>query len=72
MSGTGSAKLADGTIHLDPIQHIQRPSLLLANNSLYIGFGSHGDQSPYHGWLLTYDASDLRRQLAVYQQYAQW
>ena len=66
VSGTGSATLADGTIHLDPMQHIQRPGLLLANNSVYVGFGSHADQNPYHGWLLTYDASDLRRQVAVY------
>ncbi len=64
--GTGSAALANGTIPLDPMQHIQRPGLLLANNSVYAGFGSHGDQDPYHGWILTYDASDLRRQVAVY------
>src|ERR1019366_7395833 len=59
--GTGSAARADGTIPLDAVQHIQRPGLLLANNLVYIAFGSHGDQSPYHGWLLSYDASDLSR-----------
>jgi hypothetical protein len=64
--GTGSGALADGTIPLDPMQHIQRPGLLLANNSVYIGFGSHGDQDPYHGWMLSYDASDLSRQVGVY------
>jgi hypothetical protein len=64
--GTGSAALANGTIPLDPMQHIQRPGLLLANNSVYVCFGSHGDQDPYHGWMLGYDASDLRRQLSVF------
>ena len=64
--GTGSGALADGTLSLDPRQHIQRPGLLLANDSVYIGFGSHGDQDPYHGWLLRYDASDLGRPLSAY------
>src|ERR1039457_7192324 len=64
--GTGSGALADGTIPFDPMQHLQRPGLLLANNAVYIGFGSHGDMDPYHGWMLSYDASDLSRQLGVY------
>jgi hypothetical protein len=66
VAGTGSGALADGTLTFDPRQHIQRPGLLLANDSVYIGFGSHGDQDPYHGWMLRYDASDLRRQLGAY------
>jgi uncharacterized protein (TIGR03437 family) len=64
--GTGSEARADGTIPFDPMRHIQRPGLLLADNSVYVAFGSHGDQSPYHGWMLSYDASDLSRQLDVY------
>src|ERR1035438_4823112 len=51
--GTGTEARPDGTIPFDPMQHIQRPGLLLANNSVFIAFGSHGDQSPYHGWMLT-------------------
>ena len=63
--GSGSAA-SNGTIPLDPMQHIQRPGLLLANSAVYVGFGSHADQSPYHGWILSYDASDLSRRLGVY------
>ena len=65
-AGSGSAVLADGTIPLDPMQHIQRPGLLLANSAIYVGFGSHADQFPYHGWILSYDASDLSRRLGAY------
>lgn len=64
--GAGSGSLADGTLPFDPMQHIQRPALLLANNSVYVSFGSHGDQVPYHGWMLAYDASDLRRAAGAY------
>ncbi len=66
VTGSGSAALADGTIPFDPLQHIQRPGLLLANNAIYVGFGSHGDQFPYHGWILSYDATDLSHRLGVY------
>ena len=34
VTGSGSAVLANGTIPLDPMQHIQRPGLLLANNAI--------------------------------------
>jgi uncharacterized protein (TIGR03437 family) len=66
VNGTGTGSLADGTIPFDPMQHLQRPGLLLANNSVYVSFGSHGDMSPYHGWILSYDASDLSHQVGVY------
>ena len=66
VTGRGSGALPDGSLPLDPRQHIQRPGLLLANDSVYVGFGSHADQDPYHGWMLRYAAADLSRQLAVY------
>jgi uncharacterized protein (TIGR03437 family) len=55
-----------GEVQFDPRQHIQRPGLLLANNAVYVAFGSHGDQAPWHGWLMSYDASNLTRQLGVF------
>ena len=63
--GGGSGAATGGTIAFDPMQHIQRPGLLLANGAVYVAFGSHADQSPYHGWMMSYDAADLH-QLGVY------
>jgi hypothetical protein len=40
-------------------KQLQRPALTLANNKVYIAFGSYGDNTPYNGWLFAYDADSL-------------
>ncbi len=48
-----------GVVALSAYRHLNRPGLLLDAGTLYLGFGSHGDQEPYHGWVLAYDAVTL-------------
>jgi uncharacterized protein (TIGR03437 family) len=62
--GTGDA--VNGELPLLAAGHIQRPGLLLANGSVYAGFGSHGDYPPWHGWIVAYNAADLRQQTGVF------
>jgi uncharacterized protein (TIGR03437 family) len=62
--GTGDA--TNGELPLLAAGHIQRPGLLLANGSIYAGFGSHGDYVPWHGWMVAYNAADLPQQTAVF------
>jgi len=62
--GTGDA--SGGQLPLQAAQHLQRPGLLLANGTVYAGFGSHGDEVPWHGWIVAYDAADLQHQTAVF------
>ena len=50
-----------GQVRFSPMQHLQRPGLLLLDGTLYIAFGSHGDFDPYHGWVFAYDAATLQR-----------
>jgi chitodextrinase len=57
--GTGNGA-SGGHVEFDPLRQNQRPSLLLNNGVVFVGFGSHGDQQPYHGWLLGYDAGTLQ------------
>ena len=43
----------------------QRPALMLANGMVYIGYASHCDKDPYHGFLMAYDAKTLA-QISVF------
>ncbi len=35
----------------------QRPGLLVNNGYVFIGFAAHGDNGPWHGWILAYDVN---------------
>src|SRR3984893_7688895 len=60
VSGTGNGS-SGGLLNFDPKWENNRAGLLLLNGVIYIGFGSHGDNGPWHGWILAYNASNLQR-----------
>src|SRR5262249_35197828 len=50
---TGSGNGSSGNqLPFDSLHENQHAGLLLVNGVLYIGFSSHGDIQPYHGWVL--------------------
>jgi hypothetical protein len=53
---------ADG---FNALMQNQRPALMLANGTVYVGYASHCDKEPYHGYLMAYDATSLA-QTAVF------
>ena len=65
---TGAEKFGGPVVisapNFDPYHHLQRPALLLANNTVYIAFGSHGDQCNYQSWVIGYNASTLAQVFA--------
>jgi hypothetical protein len=40
---------------------LQRPGLALLNENLYIAFGSHADNEPWHGWMVAYNTNNLHQ-----------
>jgi hypothetical protein len=65
IAGTGSASVNE-MIAFDPLWHLQRPGLALANGMVYVAFGSHGDAGNYHGWLMAWSAANLQQQTGVF------
>lgn len=65
LPGTGDDSLG-GRIPFNPWSQLQRCALALVDGVVYISWASHGDRSPFHGWILGYDASDIRKQVNVF------
>lgn len=49
----------------NPLLENQRPALALGNGGIYVGYASHCDKEPYHGFLMRFDTKSLR-QTAVF------
>jgi hypothetical protein len=57
-NGNGSS---GGMLDWDPKWENNRAGLLLLDGILYAAFGAHGDNGPFHGWILAYNASTLKQ-----------
>ena len=49
------------TVEFGPDFHKNRAGLLLLNGVVYTSWGSYCDSLAYHGWIIAYDAKDLRQ-----------
>ncbi len=63
--GIGDGNDGQGNVPFYSKLENQRAALLLLNGVVYIAWGSHGDITPYHGWILGYDARTLQ-QVAIF------
>jgi hypothetical protein len=58
-SGAGSNF---GKLQFNPLRDNPRAALLLNRGSVYLAWASACDVRPYHGWLMAYDARNLKQQ----------
>jgi len=63
VSGTGDGGT---TVSFDAFHEAQRPALLLQNGHVIIGWASHCDHTPYHGWVISYSAANIQNREAVF------
>ena len=60
--GTGDGAITIGgqsRVYLNALREAERPGLILSNGVVYVNFGSHGDNGPYHGWMLGFNKTSL-------------
>ena len=58
VAGTGDGS-SNGQVPFDPLRENQRPGLALVNGVVYIAWASHGDNGPYHGWVIGFAANNV-------------
>lgn len=64
VAGTGDGS-SGGQVSFSALWTNQRAALDYYNGYVYIAYSSHGDISPYHGWLFAYDATTLKQTAAI-------
>ncbi len=59
-ASTSADNYVNGRVYFNALKNLQRCSLTLSNGIVYIGWASHGDSRPYHGWLAGFSATTLQ------------
>ncbi len=63
--GVGDGSVGGMVSFASQFEH-QRSGLALAGSMVVIVFAAHEDASPYHGWVLCYNAGNVQQQVAVF------
>jgi hypothetical protein len=69
VQGSGEGSDGNGNIPFNTQTENQRAALALSQGTVFIAWASHCDTSPYHGWVMAYDAASLA-QIAAFNDTA--
>jgi hypothetical protein len=64
VAGTGNGS-SGGQLSFSALWENQRTALNYYNGYVYFGYGAHGDNGPWHGWLFAYNATTLAQSAAL-------
>ena len=64
VTGTGNGS-SGGKLTFSQLWQNQRPALTYYNGYVYVAFGSHGDNGPWHGWLFSYNGTTMAQEAVV-------
>ena len=56
--GTGNGS-SGGQVAFSPLWQMNRVAINYNNGYVYLAFGAHGDNGPWHGWVFAYNANTL-------------
>ncbi len=59
VAGRGDGHLPNGRIPFNALRQNQRAGLAEVGGKIFVAFASHGDNRPYHGWVLGFNARTL-------------
>jgi hypothetical protein len=66
VAGIGDGSVG-GVVSFNSQLHHQRSGLTLSTDGkVYVAFAAHEDATPYHGWLLGYNAANVQQQVSVF------
>ena len=63
--GTGDGSV-NGMVSFSAQLHHNRSGLAEAGGRIYVPFAAHEDATPYHGWIIAYNANNVQHQSAVF------
>jgi hypothetical protein len=63
--GTGDGSV-NGIVSFNSQLHHNRGGLAEYGGKIYIPFSAHEDATPYHGWVIAYQATNVQQQVAVF------
>ncbi len=66
VAGVGDGSSSGAVTFTSQLQHNRSGLALSTDGTVYVAFAAHEDATPYHGWLLGYNAANVKQQVSVF------